>query len=287
MGAKVLLLGRNASTGEDVLRRMERAGHGGSAFIQTDLSSLAEVRKAAVRAATQCDRIDVLINNAGARYDRFAQSADGVELTFATNHLGHFLLTALLLERVLDAERGRIITVSSGAHHAATPGPSWDMRAEHYDRRQAYARSKLANLLFAYQLAERLQHTAVTSNGLTPGGVASNFARNNGLFSWMRHGLSHLLRRELITPATAARALLKLAAAPEFACVTGCYFFLDAVATSSPTSYNRDAALSLWSTSVRLCKLDARLGRAWEFVKPEAEPHQGQTSISTSAAWYR
>ncbi|KPJ78711.1 MAG: hypothetical protein AMJ58_13125, partial [Gammaproteobacteria bacterium SG8_30] len=176
-GAHVVMLGRRNTVGDALARRArERGGGDRSTFIRTDLSDFGQVRSAAreITSAREItlrfDRLDVLINNAGARNDRYLASVDGLEQTFAANHLGHFLLTCLLLERLLSAPAARILTMSSGAHSGAVAGDDWEQRPATYDRRQAYARSKLANVMFAYALAARLRGSAATSNALEPGG---------------------------------------------------------------------------------------------------------------------
>ena len=195
--------------------------------------------------------IDVLVNNAGARHDTYRETVEGFEMTFAVNHLSHFLLTCLLLDGLKRAPQGRVITVSSGSHAAAQVDASWQLRPPAYDRKQAYAKSKLANLLFAYELADRLRDTNVTSNALDPGGVASGFALNNGLKSWLKHVVSHALRRDLVSPARAASTVVHLASSPDVAGITGTFFCRGRESRSSPASYDRDLAAELWALSLR------------------------------------
>lgn len=251
LGANLILLGRNERAGEAVIRKIRQQDGGGTVeFISADLADQDQVRRAAARIAAQHAAVDVLVNNAGARHDRFQKSPDGIELTFACNHLGHFLLTALLLERLLAAPAACIITVSSGSHGSAMADGRWALEAATYDRRQAYAKSKLANLLFAYELARRLAGTRVVSCAVDPGGVASNFARNNGLLSWGRHLLSHALRRELVFPREAARTIVWLAGALDVSGINGSFFHRMDRIRSSPASYDAGAARSLWASSL-------------------------------------
>ena len=163
-------------------------------------SSLAEVRRVADEIRRRAPAIDVLINNAGARFDTYEASAEGIERTFATNHLGHFDPTALLLDRLLAAHSARIITIGSGAHEAAPVSGEWIAHRGTYARKAVYARSKLANIVFAYELARRLAGTGVSSNAVDPGGVATNLGRNNGLLPWMRHLAYYALKRQLQNP---------------------------------------------------------------------------------------
>lgn len=269
LGCSLILLGRNERAGRAVAARV---GQGGSArraeFLRADLSSVADVRRAAAEIRTRTATLDVLINNAGARFDDYQASADGTERTFATNHLGHFLLTALLLDPLLAARSGRVITVASEAHAAASIGDGWvDSRAS-YDRKAAYARSKLANVVFAFELARRLEETAVTSNAVDPGGVATNLGRNNGLYAWMRHLAYYALKRELQSPGRAARTIVNLASGTLGGGRSGAYFRDLREHPSSPLSGDPGAASQLWDLSVRLTGLDASLGGAWKYVKP-------------------
>jgi NAD(P)-dependent dehydrogenase (short-subunit alcohol dehydrogenase family) len=202
------------------------------------------------------DRIDVLINNAGARFDTFRKSADGIELTFATNYLGHFLLTALLLEHLIRAENGRVITVGSGAHGGISAQGEWCLGPQNYDRKLAYGKSKLADIVFAYELARRLSYTRVVSNAVDPGGVATNLGRNNGLISWCRHLGYYIMKRQLISARRGAETVVFLATDPSTAGVTGKYFYEKHTVESSPASRDREAADRLWSLSLKLTNLE-------------------------------
>ena len=186
--ASLALVGRNERVGEGLVRRICSDSSGSRAgFFRADLSSLTEVRTLASRLKDRYERVDVLINNAGARFTHFEETSEGLERTFATNYLGHFLLTALLLERLLQAAAARIITVGSGAHFGVRADPPWILPRATYERKLAYGASKLANIVFAYELARRLSGTTVTSNAVDPGGVATNLGRNNGWVAWLRH----------------------------------------------------------------------------------------------------
>ena len=138
--------------------------------------------------------------------------------------------------------------------NATAEGP-WSSSRQTYDRRLAYAKSKLANVMFAYELAERLMNTGVTSNAIDPGIVATNFARNNGVVSWLRHLMAHGLRRELISPRNGARPLVHLAVSNGLAGVTGKSFRRDQQVDSSPASRERQQARRLWELSVSLTGL--------------------------------
>ena len=210
--AALILVGRNSRRGSEVVERIKKTSPGARAqFIEADLSAQNDVRQLATAIRQKFNHVDVLINNAGARFDTYGATEEGFERTFATNHLGHFLLTSLLLEHLRAAPSARIITVSSAAHRAAKVDGIWSYQEHGYDRRQAYAKSKLANILFAFELARRLQGTRIVSNAVDPGVVSTNFARNNGLLAWAKHTVSHGLRGELVSAARAASTIVYLA----------------------------------------------------------------------------
>jgi len=260
LGADLILTGRDKRKGAELVRRLQRDRACGSAhFIRADLSVQREVRELAAAIRNRCARVDVLINNAGARFDTFRPSADDIESTFATNHLSHFLLTLLLLEKLQAAEAARVITVASGAHASAREDFDRPFRAENYDRKAAYGNSKLANLVFAYELARRLRGTNITSNAVDPGGVASNFARNNGFMSWLRHVGYHALKRELVSAKKGAETIVFLASSPEVEGVSGKYFFRKREIESSGISKDEAAAKRLWESSLHMTGLDDRL----------------------------
>ena len=211
-----------------------------------------EVRSVTEKIKTDFDHIDVLINNAGARFDNYLKNDEGLELTFATNHLGHFLLTLSLIEMLKKSGQARIINISSPAHTRGTQELDDIVAPIHYDRRIAYGRSKLANLYFTYELSSRLKNSKITVNAVDPGGVATNFSRNNGLYPWLKHYLSYMLQLKLISPQKAAETIVYLASSQEVSGITGKYFFEKNEISSSPASYNKDAALKLWQLSLKL-----------------------------------
>lgn len=270
---RLVLISRNVRKGEEIVNRI----HSSSPrcvceFLRADLSDLMEVREVASKINKRYDRIDLLINNAGARFSHFWQTADGLERTFVTNHLGHFLLNALILERVLNARAARIITVGSGAHFGIDGTPSWVLQLANYERKLAYGISKLANIVFAYELARRLSGTSVTSNAVDPGGVATNLGRNNGWTAWLRHLAYYMARRELRTASQAASHIAYLALTDALTGVTGQYFRDGQIVASSPTSRNRIIAQELWSLSVQLTGLDASVGQTWKYLQPDDSP---------------
>jgi NAD(P)-dependent dehydrogenase (short-subunit alcohol dehydrogenase family) len=268
-GANVVVIGRSESRGRKLAERINGHPRGGQAeFLLTDLSSQREVRALAQTIAERHRSVDALINNAGARFDTYGRTSDGLERTFATNHLSHFLLTCLLLENLMRAPQGRVINVSSGSHGAATATGDWQPEEAAYDRKAAYARSKLANILFTVELARRLAGTNVIVNAVDPGGVASRFALNNGLVSWLKHLVAHALRRDLVLPRTGAETIVYLAAAAEMAGVTGKLFRQKREFQPSEAACDPRAAEELWALSVQWTGLDERLGPMWPRIRP-------------------
>lgn len=254
-GASVVLIGRRSEAGEALARTINAQTQRSAAwFVKADFSSLAEVAAAGSEIAARYPTIDVLINNAGARNDSYRESRDGIELTFAVNHLAHFLLTLRLLDSLARSRDPRVITVSSGSHRGAKAGGSWNLPQENYDRRQAYARSKLANILFAKELARRHVKSGMTSLAYQPGGVASSFARNNGIASWLRHLLSHALQRNLVTPATAVSPLLDLIRAPASNLTNGGYYGRTGLGQTAALAHDDKLASALWTESLALLK---------------------------------
>ena len=198
-GLNLILIARNERRGDRLVKQINsKPGSGRAEFMKADISSQKQVHRLAHAIKSQYERLDVLINNAGARFNHYGESEDGLERTFATNHIGHFLLTCLLLDRLARAPSARIITVSSGAQSRMAPDSGWYLGSENYNRSIAYGNSKLANVMFSYELARRLKDYRITSNSMHPGGVASQFARNNGLMSWVKHIGYHTMKRDIM-----------------------------------------------------------------------------------------
>jgi NAD(P)-dependent dehydrogenase (short-subunit alcohol dehydrogenase family) len=254
---QLILLSRNISKGSALVNKINSFyGPDKARFIQTDISNFAQVRSAANHIKDQHSGIAILINNAGARFNNFQKNADGIELTFATNHLGHFLLTRMLLNLLEASPEGRIINISSSVHCGYSAEFDKGFSKDDYDRKAAYGLSKLANLLFTYELARRLADTKITVNALHPGMVASSFAKNNGLISWLKHVAYYAMKRQLISPARAAEAITYLALSEEVQGVTGKYFSGKKEIRSSGASYDQSAGSKLWEISLRLCGID-------------------------------
>lgn len=250
LGASVALVARDRAKGEAALAAVREASAGGTpSLFLADLGSLGQVRRLAGELAGALPRIDVLVNNAGAVHAARKESPDGIELTFAVNHLAPFLLTNQLLPRLRASAPSRVVTVSSEAHRLG-PLDLDDLQARRgYSAMKVYGRSKLANVLFSNELARREAGTGVTSNSLHPGVVATGFGRNDP--GWFRV-LVTLGRPFLAAPEKGARTSIHVAAAPELAGVTGRYF--KDRREVPPAAFARDDAVQrrLWDLSERL-----------------------------------
>lgn len=254
-GMTLVIVGRNPARTQAVLDEIHAiSGHKRSEMIVADLSVMAEVRRAAAEFQARFDRLDVLMNNAGAVFSSRQETADGYEMTFALNHLSYFLLTNLLLERLKASAPARIVNVSSGAHHGATINFDDLHLRQGYGMGgfKAYSQSKLANVLFTYELARRLAGSGVTANAMHPGFVATGFGRNNGGLMGATIGL---LQRFALTPEQGADTLVYLATSPEVEGVTGQYFEKRRPQRSSAASYDEAAAQRLWEVSEQLTGL--------------------------------
>ena len=250
-GAGVVMVGRNAAKTENALERIvQETGNSRTTFLLADLSSQQDVRRLAQQVREQLPRLDVLLNNAGAIFLSRRQSVDGIEMTFALNHLGYFLLTTLLLDLLKASAPARIINVSSSSHHSPRNLPLEDLavpgRGSGY---KAYGRSKLSNILFTYELARRLPGDGVTVNALHPGLVRTGIALNNGILGRIAN-FSIGVRG--IDASRGAETPVYLAASPEVEGVTGRFFVDCRPVPSSPLSYDTGLAAELWELSERL-----------------------------------
>lgn len=251
-GASLILLSRNEKKGEKICNQIREKNNTQVKFYKADISSMKQVRNVSEKIKSDFNHIDVLINNAGARFDNYFKNDEGIELTFATNHLGHFLLTLSLIEMLKKSSQGRVINISSAAHANGTEELYDIVAPEHYDRRLAYGRSKLANLYFTYELSSKLKNSNITVNAVDPGGVATNFSRNNGIIPWMKHYLSYLLNLKLISPQKASETVVYLASSDEVGRISGKYFFEKKEINSSSASYSKETAMKLWQLSLKL-----------------------------------
>jgi NAD(P)-dependent dehydrogenase (short-subunit alcohol dehydrogenase family) len=252
-GATLIVVGRNPERGAATVSRIQHeTGNSAVELIIADLSAQAQVRRLASEVQRRFTRLDVLINNAGALFLRRQLSPDGLEMTFALNHLAYFLLTNLLLDHLKASPAARIVNVSSEAHRGARLDFA-DLQGQHrYRGWRAYARSKLANILFTYALARRLEGTSVVANALHPGFVATNFGRNNRGITAVFFRIAQLAA---ISPEQGAQTIIYLASSPEVKGITGAYFVKKKAVRSSQISYDRSAADRLWQVSAGLTAL--------------------------------
>ena len=256
LGYNLILTSRNEVKGNKIAKSISKKYKNKIEFVRTDISSLKNVRKFSEYVKSKYDHIDVLINNAGSRFNNYKKSADGIELTFATNHLGHFLLTLSLIDLLKKSRSARIINVSSSSHAGNAIDLNNIISPKYYDKSFVYGQSKLANVLFTYELAKRLKEESITVNTLDPGSVATNFARNDGLYYWVKHIVYYLLKGELLTPKQGAETVVFLASSPVVEGVSGKYFYKNKEKKSSEHSYDGKAAKQLWDLSIKLCEIE-------------------------------
>jgi NAD(P)-dependent dehydrogenase (short-subunit alcohol dehydrogenase family) len=251
MGAQVTIVSRNAEKCAKVAEAIRTKTGNPVDFIAADLSTLAGINEAAAafKHRHTHTHLQVLVNNAGALFFRKELTSDGYERTFALNHLNYFLLTILLLDLLKASTPARIVNVSSGAHLKASIDFDNLQGEESYQMMKAYGQSKLANVLFTYELARRLKGSGVTVNALHPGTVATGFARNNGLLFNLGTKVAGLFFRK---PAQGAQTSIYLASSPEVEGVTGKYFFDCQAVESSPLSHDQALAERLWQVSLKL-----------------------------------
>jgi NAD(P)-dependent dehydrogenase (short-subunit alcohol dehydrogenase family) len=253
-GADVVLISRNPARLQATAARIQQAtGYVPAQQIAADLSRLADTRRAAAEFLAHHDRLDVLVNNAGALFMQRQVSLDGFEMTFALNHLSYFLLTNLLLEtlKVTAARYGeaRIVSVSSNAHRRARIDFDDLQLNRSYAGFDAYGRSKAMNVLFTYELARRLLGTGVTANCLHPGFVATRFAKNNG---WPVKLVMAGLQFFALDPHKGALTSIFLASSPEVKGVTSAYFSSSKPTRSDPVAYDPITQARLWQVSLQL-----------------------------------
>ncbi len=252
MGATVVIVSRDKERGEAALADIiAKSGSRNLELMLADMSSQDSVRRLASDFKARHEMLHLLVNNAGVYLTRRITTADGLESTFAINHLGPFLLTSLLLDLLKASAPSRIVNVSSDAHNGAKVDFE-DLQGEkEFSGWHAYGQSKLAMILFTHELAKKLDGTGVTVNSAHPGVVRTNFANNNGLVTF---GF-RLMRPFFISPKSAAKRILYVATSPDLEGVTGKYFTKMHEAKSSQESYDDDSAKRLWQISEQLTKV--------------------------------
>lgn len=249
-GARVVMVGRDRARSEAALADVKaRSGNPDVELLLADLSSLRAVQKLAADFRAGHDRLDVLLNNAGAIHQTRKLSPDGIEMTFAVNHLAYFLLARELLPLLEKSAPARIVNVASEAHRGMTLDFDDLESARSYSPMRVYGKSKLANILFTRELARRIDGTGVTANSLHPGVVATGFGKNDpGLFRL----LVKLGKPFRMTPERGARTSIWAASAPELEKVTGEYFKSSKIARPTRAAQDDAAAKRLWEISEKL-----------------------------------
>ena len=227
-----------------------RSGHDDVDLVVFDLGSMASTRQGALAILERCDRIDVLVNNAGVVLSDRRETVDGLEATFAVNHLGPFVLTELLLDRIKDSAPARIVNVASTAHKGARKGLDFDdlQSTSGYGGMQVYSKSKLANIYFTTELARRLEGTGVTVNCLHPGTVATGYGRDGDSSGVLAFGLK-VIKPFILSAEQGARTSIYLASSPDVAGVTGKYFVKCKARNPSAAARDDEAAQRLWKVS--------------------------------------
>jgi NAD(P)-dependent dehydrogenase (short-subunit alcohol dehydrogenase family) len=247
MGARIVLVARSPARGEASLARLRQAGPEVEHSVHyADLSSIADTRRVAAEIAAAEPRIDVLINNAGALFNTRQVSPDGLEMTFAVNHMAYFVLTEGLRERLVGSRPARIINTSSAAHAGARLDFDDLQSAKGFVGFSVYGRSKLANILFTRELARRLVGSGVTANCLHPGFVATRFGDGAG---GVMQALLPIAKLFALTPQKGAETIVYLASSPEVATMSGLYFVKRVPRATSAEAQDDAAATHLWAVS--------------------------------------
>jgi NAD(P)-dependent dehydrogenase (short-subunit alcohol dehydrogenase family) len=251
MEATVLMVARDEHRGRAKLEEIRQTvPHAKLELFLADLSSMASIRQLATNLKAKYSSLDVLVNNAGAFYSQRKVSKDGLEMTFALNHIGYFLLTNLLLETLKHGKNARIVSVSSGAHLSGKMNFDDLQFEKKFNGWQAYSDSKLANVLFSKELSRRLEGTGVTANCLHPGFVNTGFAA--GTTGLIGNAINLIKNVVAITPEKGAETMIYLASSPEVMNVTGEYFDKKKIAKVNPIALDSSVAKRLWDVSEKL-----------------------------------
>ncbi len=250
LGARIVFVARDEARAQATMRKLEAKAPGLDHRMHlADLSSMAETRKVGAAIAASEPRIDVLINNAGALFSNRRVTPEGLELTFALNHMAYFVLTEALRETLLASAPARIVSTASGAHQGVSLDFDDLQSAKGYFGYTAYGRSKLANILFTRELARRLAGTGVTANCLHPGAVATRFGESSRGSAGL---LIAVLRLFFMSPEKGADTVIYLASSPEVEKTTGEYFVKRKITQPSGAAQDDAAAKRLWIESEKL-----------------------------------
>jgi NAD(P)-dependent dehydrogenase (short-subunit alcohol dehydrogenase family) len=259
LGAEVILHGRNQIKAELTQNQIQsQSGNPAVHYLLADFEDLDQVRSMTNAFKERFSHLDVLVNNAGSVFLTRHETSYGIEKTLLVNHLAPFLLTNLLLETITASKPSRIVNVASGSHwHGHMDFEDLSFKKGYFVM-SAYGRSKLANILFTYELARRLQDKHVTVNALTPGHVSTNIWRID--IPVLGPAIKRIVNRKALTPEEGADTVVYLASSLEVAEVTGKYFVHRKAVQTSPESYDEAAARKLWEVSARLSGLAQKSG---------------------------
>jgi len=250
LGARLVLVGRDRARGDAAVRRLQQAVPGVAVRIHyADLSLMSEMKRVATEIRDAEPRIDVLINNAGAMFASRHVTEEGLELTFALNHMAYFIVTNILLDRLRAAAPSRIVCTASIAHRGQDLDFADLQSSRNYGAMKVYGRTKLANILFTRELARRLTGTGVTANCLHPGFVATRFGSGNGLLTriGVRIAMLGAIRVE-----KGAETIVYLASSPEVANASGGYYQKSQLTQPSAQARSAESALRLWTDNARI-----------------------------------
>ncbi|MCJ7754295.1 MAG: SDR family oxidoreductase [Thermoanaerobaculales bacterium] len=253
-GARVVMVARDALRGEAARAEVvDRSGNDRVELLVCDLASQRQVRELASKVLEKCEQLDVLVNNAGLTLGEYHLTEDGIEMTFAVNHLAPFLLTNLLLDRLQASAPARVVTVASDAHRGNVIDFEDVSATRGYSSWRAYGASKLANILFTSELARRLEATGVTATCLHPGVVRTGFGRQGPLFIrlWFR-----LMGQFLLKPEKGADTAVWLASSPEVDGASGGYYEKRKLRQPSKAARDHGSATRLWDLSRQLTGLE-------------------------------
>lgn len=254
MGARIVQIARSRERAEAALARLREIAPGLAHKVHfADLSKISEMKRAANEIARETPRIDVLISNAGALFARRGVTEDGLERTFALNHLAYFVITAILRPKLAASAPSRIINTASGAHQGASLDFGDLQFSQDYTGLKAYRRSKLCNILFTRELARRLDGTGVTANCLHPGFVATRFGGDAGGPISFFLPLAKLFA---LSPEKGAETLVYLASSPDVEGISGKYFYRCRPVLPSPEAQDGRAAIMLWERSANLASME-------------------------------
>jgi len=260
MGAEVIVVSRNETKCQATVERIKKqTGNEHVSYITADLSSMDAIRACAQQFLSQYDRLDVLVNNAGGFFQQRLESVDGLELTFALNHMNYFLLTHELRDALrAGAEahgEARIVNVASDAHRFSKLAINDLQHKQKYSGFGVYGESKLMNIMFTYELAKRLEGTPITVNALHPGAVKTGFGMNNSGFLIKIFGI--IISLFGLTPEQGAETNIYLASSPEVKGISGKYWAKKKQSKSSNESHDETLWKRLWDESVKLAGVEA------------------------------